>query len=280
MSDAGNLYEKLIEWVFDKYWSPGATEFVFSRDDIEEAVSALSVDRPKNIGDVLYSFRFRRPLPEAVRGRAPEGLSWVIKANGRSSYRFAAVPRTHVEPTEGLLVIEIPDATPEIIVATALSDEQALLALVRYNRLIDLFLGVTAYSLQNHLRTSAVGIGQAEIDEIYVAVDSDGKRFVLPVQAKGGSDKIGYTQVDQDLAVCTEKFQGLAVRPIAVQFMRNGVVALFELTFDGSLLVVERERHYRLTRGARHSLLDVALQERLLARLEGDSSEWSGPNQD
>src|SRR5271157_4057421 len=34
------------------------------------------------------------------------------------------------------------------------TDEQALLAKVRYTRLIDTFLGITAYSLQNHLRTT------------------------------------------------------------------------------------------------------------------------------
>jgi len=51
-----------------------------------------------------------------------------------------------------MAAIKIPDATPEIVAAYALSDEQALLAKVRYNRLLDIFLGVAAYSLQNHLR--------------------------------------------------------------------------------------------------------------------------------
>ncbi len=69
------------------------------------------------------------------------------------------------------IAIKIPDATPEIVSAYALSDEQALLAKVRYNRLLDIFLGVATYSLQNHLRTTVTGLGQAEIDEIYVAID-------------------------------------------------------------------------------------------------------------
>ena len=50
-----------------------------------------------------------------------------------------------------------PDSTPGVI-SYALSDEQSLLATVRYNRLIDVFTGLTCYSLQNHLRTSQTGL--------------------------------------------------------------------------------------------------------------------------
>jgi hypothetical protein len=42
---------------------------------------------------------------------------------------------------------------------------------LRYNRLIDVFIGVTCYSLQNHLRTTEPRIGQFETDEIYVNTD-------------------------------------------------------------------------------------------------------------
>ena len=263
MTREPNLYEQLIEWVFDRHWVEGSDDFVFDRTDIELAVEALGVPRPKNLGDVLYSFRFRRPLPHSILRRAPNGLHWVIKANGRASYRFKAVERTNIDPDPEVQVIQIPDATPAILRAAALNDEQALLALVRYNRLIDTFLGLTAYSLQNHLRTSAEGIGQAEIDEIYVAVDREGVQYILPVQAKGGSDRIGYTQVDQDLAVCEQKFPSYVVRPVAVQFMADGVIALFELTFREGILEVVLERHYKLSNQVEPSSVEEVLSRRL-----------------
>ena len=59
-----------------------------------------------------------------------------------------------------LVQAKVPDATPGIVAQYALSDEQALLARVRYNRLIDIFTGVTCYSLQNHLRTTVIEMGQ------------------------------------------------------------------------------------------------------------------------
>lgn len=142
--------------------------------------------------------------------------------------------------------IKIPDSTPEIITRYSSGDEQALLTKIRYNRLIDLFLGITAYSLQNHLRTTVTGVGQIEIDEMYVGLNRNGVQFVIPVQAKGGNDQIGVVQTKQDIGYCTEKFAELICRPVSAQFMGNDLIAMFELTLeDGEVKVVE-EKHYKL----------------------------------
>ena len=110
-----------------------------------------------------------------------------------------------------------------------MSDEQALLAKIRYNRLLDVFLGVSAHSLQNHLRTTVKDIGQIEVDEIYVAVDSTGRHFVLPVQAKGGSDQLSVIQSEQDLLWCRERLPDLICRPILTQFAEGDLIAMFEV---------------------------------------------------
>jgi hypothetical protein len=143
-------------------------------------------------------------------------------------------------------VIKVPDATPEIISAWALTDEQSLLAKVRYNRLIDVFLGITTYSLQNHLRTSVKGMGQIEIDEVYIGVNRNGQQFVVPVQAKGGSDRLAVVQTGQDIACCSEKFPRLTCRPVSAQFMADSVIAMFELMVEDGEISICEERHYRL----------------------------------
>ena len=145
-----------------------------------------------------------------------------------------------------MLAVKLPDATPEIIRAHAITDEQALLAKVRYSRLIDIFLGMAAYSLQNHLRTTVKGLGQIEIDEIYVGLDKSGRQFIIPVQAKGGNDQIGFIQTEQDLLCCAEKYPTLICRAVSTQFMGADLIAMFELTVDGDELKVVEERHYRL----------------------------------
>lgn len=143
---------------------------------------------------------------------------------------------------------KIPDATPEIISKYALSDEQALLAKIRYNRLVDVFLGITAYSLQNHLRTKVANYGQIEIDELYIGVDGRGAQYVVPVQAKGGNDRLGVIQTIQDTMFCRaeERYRHCIVRPVSAQFIADDRIAMFELHFDGDDVEIVNERHYCL----------------------------------
>ena len=241
-----NRYKAIIESIFFAHWKHGATEFEFERQEIVDTATRLKIDLPLNIGDVVYSIRYRTPLPEKVLGTQPKGQEWIIEGAGRARYRFKLVPATRIKPNASLASIAIPDATPELIRAYALDDEQALLAIVRYNRLIDTFLGLTTYSLQNHLRTTVKGIGQIEIDELYIGLDKHGCHYVIPVQAKGGTDQIGVVQTAQDIRYASQNFPNLRCRPIAAQFMEDGIVALFELTLQGDEVKVLEERHYHL----------------------------------
>ena len=241
-----NRYGALIEKIFLDRYQDGATEVEFARTDIEDAAEELDVKLPKNLGDVLYSFRFRVALPESITATQPSGMEWVIELAGRAIYRFRLVKINRIVPREDLARIDIPDATPELIRAYALDDEQALLAIVRYNRLIDTFLSLTTYSLQNHLRTTVKGVGQIEIDELYIGLDKRGCHYVIPVQAKGGTDQIGIVQTTQDVRFVEQKFPGMRCRAIAAQFMSDNVVALFELTLQDDEIRVAEERHYRL----------------------------------
>lgn len=241
-----NRYGHLVEKVFFDQYQPGTESFDFTRSDLENAASILDIELPKNLGDILYSFRFRSPLPDRILKTQPEGREWVIELAGRSRYRFRLVAATRVTPREGLLRIDIPDSTPELIRCYAQDDEQALLAIVRYNRLIDTFLGLTTYSLQNHLRTTVKDLGQIEIDELYVGIDKRGCHYIIPVQAKGGKDQIGIVQISQDIRFAEDKFPGMRCRAIAAQFMDDEVVALFELTLQQDEIKVVEERHYKL----------------------------------
>ena len=253
----GNRYERLIEEIFFGRWKRGMKDFEFAREELEEAAENLKIKLPKNLGDVIYALRYRTPLPEAVAKTASPGLHWIIEGAGRAKYRFRQTRASHVVPREDLAVIKIPDATPEILARYALSDEQALLAKVRYNRLIDIFLGLTTYSLQNHLRTSVKGIGQIEIDEIYVGLNRNGSQFVIPVQAKGGNDKLSIVQTRQDIQCCLSRFPSLVCRAISAQFMANDTIALFELAVVDDEIKVVDERHYRLVEADSVSASDL-----------------------
>ncbi len=246
MAKRAALYARIIERIFTQRFRKGMNSLEFDREDIVTEAQELGQQPPKNLGDVLYSFRYRSRLPDAILATCPAGKEWIIRGIGEARYRFVLVPLTSIAPRQGLAEIKIPDATPEIVARYSLSDEQALLAKLRYNRLLDIFTGLATYSLQSHLRTKISG-NQIETDELYVGIGKTGGQFILPVQAKGGTDRLGRVQLEQDLAMCASRFPQLCCRAIAAQFMEDEVIALFELTIDRKDCVrFVDERHYRL----------------------------------
>ena len=246
MADGSNRYAKLIENIFNKYYREGDQEVAFEREDIVRTAKKLRIKLPKNLGDVVYSFRYRVNLPESICKRAPEGFEWVIRPTGQAKYKFSLASMPRIIPNNLLAETKIPDATPGIIAKYALNDEQGLLAKLRYNRLIDIFTGVTCYSLQNHLRTTVPEMGQVETDEIYVGIDQRGAQYVFPVQAKGGTDQLGIVQIEQDFALCSSKFPNLICRPTAAQFVEDNLIALFSFELGENGVVISDEKHYRL----------------------------------
>ena len=61
---------------------------------------------------------------------------------------------------------------------------------------------------------------------------------------RGGKDRISIVQIQQDYAMCQDKFPHLICRPIAAQFYRDIAIFAFENTESGLRVAVEK--HYRL----------------------------------
>lgn len=273
-----SAYSQIIEHIFTRRYNKRGADFSFNRTELSDALEALfkagKVEKNlvKNLGDVIYTFRHRRSLPATILDTQPKDKHWIILGDGDAKYRFRLTSLVHIEPRAGAAVIPIPDATPEIILRYAQNDEQALLAKIRYNRLVDIFLGITTYSLQNHLRTKIPNYGQIEIDELYTGLDKLGKHYIVPVQAKGPKDKLGAIQTIQDVIYCTTApadsgkkskkrkidFSKLECRAVSAQLRKDDqgdVIVMFELKFDGNDVSVREERHYRLVSEAPESTL-------------------------
>jgi len=241
-----NRYSQLVEAIFKKYYKEGVQEIIFERTEISQIAEELGIKPPKNLGDILYSFRYRTNLPQKFYATAPEGYEWVIKSAGRSKYKFVLTKHAIITPSDILVETKILDSTPGVIIKYTLHDEQALLARLRYNRLIDIFTGLACYSLQSHLRTTLKDGSQIETDEIYIGLDKRGVHYVLPVQAKSKKDKIGIVQIEQDYDMCAIKFPHLLCRAIAAQFIQDNLIALFEFEKTNDGIKVSSEKHYRL----------------------------------
>ena len=146
------LYGSIIEKVFFRHYKAGTNEFIVKRQELSDTARELGLDPAKNLGDILYTYRFRKSLPETIRKTESGDNVWSIRLAGDALYRFSLGPSPIIRPNPHQATVKVPDTTPEIIKRYAKADEQALLAQIRYCRLLDIFLQIASYSLQSHLR--------------------------------------------------------------------------------------------------------------------------------
>jgi hypothetical protein len=75
---AAGRYTQLIEHIFfDKKFGayhPRKKENLFERSALETAARELGIVLPKNLGDVIYSIRYRQGRPQAIRETQPKGM--------------------------------------------------------------------------------------------------------------------------------------------------------------------------------------------------------------
>lgn len=112
MQPVSNRYSRIIEAIFFDHYQEGAVEVAFERAEILQAAQRLGVPLPKNLGDIIYSFRYRSDLPPSIVAKAKDGFQWIIRSRGRARYLFVLVPIFDITPSSILVETKIPDATP------------------------------------------------------------------------------------------------------------------------------------------------------------------------
>ena len=177
-----------------------------------------------------------------------------IRRAAVAGYKLAR--RRTILPDPWLKERRVSDRTPALVSTYALNRQQALLASVRHNRLLDYFTGMICHSLQSGVLTRLGGCWLTT-DEVYVGIDRRGVHYVFPVQAKGGRDRLGIVQIEQDIQMCGLKFPNLVCRPIGAQFMAGDLIALFELEETEDGVAKAKERHYRLVPPGQVSVEDL-----------------------
>jgi hypothetical protein len=179
---------------------------------------------------------------------------YVLRQVGRGQYRLEQASSTIIdlpitEPVEALDLTPLPvrRLLPEDLAEV---DEQALLTVVSYCRLLDHFTGLQIFRLRSHVRKSVTGIGQAELDEldVGVALREDEVPVVVPIEAKAVADPVNRVQIAAMTAFCEDYFPGHEIRPIAIKVDTVGLVHLleFNVTKEPRELIVSRSACYRL----------------------------------
>lgn len=231
----------------------GATPpILFTSEQEKEVFQRLQMTG--NPYDPRYNVKSRGGFPDEMRAVAPEGMEWRIDTLGKGKYAFvlAKIGEGVILPSLGMKRIKMLDAIPSIVERYSRRDEQALLARIRYNNLVGVFLGLSVYSLQSHWKTSAGTGAPIEIDEVYVGMDANGCHYVVPVEAKsvGPRENVTAKQILDNHRAASTQFPGANVVSVAAKVMDDYAIAMWRLDVDVASGTVTSafERHYELAR--------------------------------
>lgn len=56
-------YDDIISGIFFDRYKAGAASVRFERDDLAAKAQQLKIAVPKNLGDIIYSYKYRKSLP-------------------------------------------------------------------------------------------------------------------------------------------------------------------------------------------------------------------------
>ena len=222
-------YDEVILRAFQRHYQEGSSFLEFSKDELNEICLELGIV-VRNIPDIVYTFRSRRRLPKEIRKTG----HWAIAPAGHGTYAFQQLANPpHFEiPFGDYTPIDIYNAIPEVVEGLLRQDEQSLLTRILYNRLVDIFTGLACFHIQNHYRSSVSGLGEVELDALYVGVDKAGDLFVLPIEAKSQAENelIGRIQISQMVRLVRQDFGDLHRRILAVKALSDGTIAMIEFS--------------------------------------------------
>jgi hypothetical protein len=190
------IYVPVIAKIFRERYRTGASSVIFSLDDVRNACDALGVSS-RNPADVIYRMRSRTILPAEILSLGFH----VLRPIGRGKYAFEKATSTIFEPpfTKPIITVDITPMPVRRLLPESLAemDEQAILTIASYCRVLDHLTGMTIYRLRSHVRKSVPSVGQVELDAIDVGIarSDDDVPVVFPIEAKALADALNRVQI-------------------------------------------------------------------------------------
>jgi len=223
------VYVPILRELVRRFREPGSQRVEFTVRDVRQVADDLGIEIG-NAPDLVYRMRARTRLPDDILDM---GFT-ILRGVGRGRYALEVggeavvhLPEHEILGHNDQTPLPVRRLLPESLVDL---DEQGLLTMVSYCKLLDHFTGLTVYRLRSHVRKSVPNVGQAELDEIDVgvAMRDDDIPVVFPIEAKAADEVINRVQIATAVAYCQTYFPGHQVRPIVIKLTYDGVMHFLE----------------------------------------------------
>lgn len=223
------VYGPILLAIFRARWRQGAATVVFTLDDVRNTADDMGLE-VRNAGDLIYRMRSRTVLPKEILDKG----FFILRAIGRGRYQFEKGSTTIFEPldTEPTRALDLTPLPVRRLLPLDLAqmDEQAVLTIASYCKILDHFTGLQIYRLRSHVRKSVPGIGQAELDaiDVGVALRDDDLPVVFPIEAKAAPDALNRAQIFNMVQYSRHFFAELEVRPMAIKVDVDSIMHVIE----------------------------------------------------
>lgn len=223
------VYVPILRELVRRFHEPGTQRVEFTVRDVRQVAEDLGIEIG-NAPDLVYRMRARTRLPDDILDM---GFT-ILRGVGRGRYALEVggeavvrLPEHEILDHNDQTPLPVRRLLPEDLVEL---DEQGLLTMVSYCKLLDHFTGMTVYRLRSHVRKSVPNVGQAELDEIDVgvAMRDDDAPVVFPIEAKAADEVINRVQIATAVAYCETYFPRHEIRPIVVKLTYDGVLHFLE----------------------------------------------------
>ena len=252
------VYVPILREIFREKYVVGCTVIDFTLDDVRRWADKLGIVT-RNPADVIYRMRARTKLPIEIL----EAGFYILRAIGRGKYRLEVAESTILEIPDHPIT-EALDLTPlpvRRLLPEELSeiDEQGLLTMISYCKLLDHFTGLQVFRLRSHVRKSVATIGQAELDEIDVgvALRDDEIPVIFPIEAKAADEAVNRVQISAMVIYCAEYFPGHEIRPLAIKLDYDSLIHFLEFNPcpEAAGLKIVKSCGYRLSLSERQKAM-------------------------
>ena len=270
------VYVPILREIFREKYTPDLSVIDFTLDDIRRWAGTLGIVT-RNPADVIYRMRARTNLPIEIL----EAGFYILRAIGRGKYRLERAENTVLEIPDHT-IIEALDLTPLPVrrllpEELAKIDEQGLLTMISYCKLLDHFTGLQVFRLRSHVRKSVATIGQAELDEIDVgvALRDDEIPVIFPIEAKAADEPVNRVQISAMVMYCAEYFPGYEIRPLAIKLDYDSLIHFLEFnpSAEAAGLKIVKSCGYRLSLSERQKAMFTPKNQMVATKLAAETKE-------
>lgn len=239
-----NKAKSFIKHLIEKNFTASQDSIPFSRDDVSLYCLKKFKKIPKNVGDIIYSLRYRMDYLSTFDHLLDPDYTWTLLSLSTGQYELKPMPKLKLPDLTSVPVISKIDKTPEHIHNLRPLNDQSLLMKIYQNKVLSEFLEDDLILLQAHHKVNLKDWGQAEIDGI-VASETSPRLYL--VEVKGYTEVIGWPQIIQLKMYAEQNHPGLPFTPIFVQSHRDWSFSIVQFDFNSEFPQVTKSERYIFT---------------------------------